>query len=321
MGVDRRVRRVLRALHTVLSTRRVFRNWMPAGVRYYLHRLGVVRVNSIVVRCLDGGIDAIAPDIYRALARASAMGVVKSALCEEHAIVSRDGSWIPYTEFLAGTAIPEALALGWRYDHSGKYWYKGGVRFRHMHYPILEIFEYGSYEGVEASGRIVVDVGAFVGDSPIYFILKGAKYVIALESLRKNYAEMIDNIGLNKLGEKIVPLNTALGTRGSGKQKVPITTLGQLHDAYDLGREALLKMDCEGCEYNAILHAYDDVKKFDEVVFEYHAFLTGIPLSVLLEKLERDYVCENINEGFFRRHHRKIHSIKELGMLRCVKRR
>lgn len=334
------VSRVFRALHIVLSTRRVFRNWVSAGIRYYLGRLGVIRVNNIVIKCLDGGIDAIAPDIYRTLAQASAMGIVKTVLCEKRVMIPRDGSWIPYTEFLMGTGILEALAQGWRYDYSGKYWYKGGVRFRHMHSPILEVFEYGSYEDLEVSGRVVVDVGAFVGDSPIYFVLRGARLVIALEPHPQNYAEMIDNIGLNRLGEKIVPLNTALGARpgvikiaketkpdlrvgvlGSGEHEVPLTTLGQLLGTHDIGERALLKMDCEGCEYDAILYGYDDVKRFDEVVFEYHTFLTGIPLSALLEKLGRDYVCENISEDFFKKHHRKIYSVKELGMLRCVKRR
>jgi len=55
------------------------------------------------------------------------------------------------------------------------------VRFRHTYRSILEVFDYGEYEPLSVEGRVVVDVGAFVGDSAIYFALKGARRVIAIE--------------------------------------------------------------------------------------------------------------------------------------------
>jgi len=42
-----------------------------------------------------------------------------------------------------------------------------------MYWPILEVFDYGVYESLSVKDRVVVDVGAFVGDSAIYFALKG----------------------------------------------------------------------------------------------------------------------------------------------------
>jgi predicted O-methyltransferase YrrM len=44
--------------------------------------------------------------------------------------------------------------------------------------PILEIFEEDMYEILDVKGKIVVDVGAYIGDSAIYFALKGAKRAI-----------------------------------------------------------------------------------------------------------------------------------------------
>ena len=41
------------------------------------------------------------------------------------------------------------------------------------------------------------DVGANIGDSSIYFALKGAKKVIALEPLPANYEMAVKNIELN----------------------------------------------------------------------------------------------------------------------------
>jgi len=46
----------------------------------------------------------------------------------------------------------------------------------------------------------MVDLGAFVDDSAIYFALRGAKRVIAIESHPGAYAKMLENIKLNNLG-------------------------------------------------------------------------------------------------------------------------
>ena len=41
---------------------------------------------------------------------------------------------------------------------AGKYWSKNGIKFRHMHWPILEVFEFGNYEGIDVNGKVVIDV-------------------------------------------------------------------------------------------------------------------------------------------------------------------
>jgi hypothetical protein len=52
-------------------------------------------------------------------------------------------------------------------------------------YDIAEVFAVGLYDVSEAlsglRGRDVVDVGANVGDTALYFVLNGARKVIALE--------------------------------------------------------------------------------------------------------------------------------------------
>jgi len=45
-----------------------------------------------------------------------------------------------------------------------------------MKESILVILEYGGwYEDLNVKGMVVIDVGAYVGDSAIYFTLRGAK--------------------------------------------------------------------------------------------------------------------------------------------------
>ena len=55
------------------------------------------------------------------------------------------------------------------------------------------------------------------------------------------------------------------------------------------------KMDCEGCEYDAILRDYGTILRFEQVMFEYHAYNVGVPASRLLEALSRQLSCGLVN--------------------------
>lgn len=46
---------------------------------------------------------------------------------------------------------------------------------------ILGTFDLNVYGAIDVKDKIIVDLGSFIGDTPIYFALKGAKSVIALE--------------------------------------------------------------------------------------------------------------------------------------------
>jgi len=100
--------------------------------------------------------------------------------------------------------------LGWAYDPVKRFWFKGNVKFGRMSWPILGVFDYGMYKSLSVKDRVVVDVGAFVGDSAIYFALKGARKVIVIEPHPGAYKEMLDNIRLNNLENIIVPINAYL---------------------------------------------------------------------------------------------------------------
>jgi hypothetical protein len=80
---------------------------------------------------------------------------------------------------------------------------------------------------------------------------------------------------------------------------------------------AVLKMDCEGCEYDVILNDYEHVRLFNEVYFEYHVYATEIPVDVLLKKLSKDFICQIVsNREFYRSHG---YCKKLLGLVKCVK--
>jgi FkbM family methyltransferase len=72
---------------------------------------------------------------------------------------------------------------------------------------------------------------------------------------------------------------------GSGDIEVPTCTLDSLIEKYNLFD--VLKMDCEGCEYDIVLHEPETLERFEEIGLEYHTYNTRIPLSRLIERISR----------------------------------
>ncbi|MFP3321021.1 MAG: FkbM family methyltransferase, partial [Acidilobus sp.] len=174
---------------------------------------------------------------------------------------------------------------------------------------ILGVFAGGEYEVPEVlsglRGRDVIDVGASVGDTALYFLLNGARKVIAVESLPSIARCAEENLKLNDVIDKVKVINAALGERpvrvpcdyvvhlssgfstlsSSGPCEVPGVTLGDLikmvEDPY------LLKMDCEGCEAEAILGPERErLRAFENIIFEAHPCITGVSNEKLLASLK-----------------------------------
>ena len=225
-------------------------------------------------------------------------------------------------------SIIEPLKSGWLYYKN--YWEKNNIKFKHVYSAIYQVFEEEDYKFLNVQNELVLDIGAFVGDSSIYFILKGAKKVYAIEPHPDAYKEMLENIKLNNMQDKIIPINmginykkdyvsiptTVVNTQGTLlKQeeegiKIPAGKLSDIIDKYNINAQ-ILKMDCEGCEYNIILRDYDTIKEFDEIGFEYHIKQTNIPVKKLLEKLSKDFECKFIKGGIN----------EKIGILHCIKRK
>ncbi len=203
-----------------------------------------------------------------------------------------------------------AKVLGWQYN--GSYWFKNNVKFINMRDTIIEIFEEDTYGFINPRGRVVVDVGAFIGDSAIYFALRGAERVIAIEPHPGAYREMLENIKLNNMEDKIIPINAGLASRKgririsddvsidntatvqylpSDSGEIAAMTLGEIIKQYNIDSYAVLKMDCQGCEFDVILNDYDHVSHFKELIFEHHAYNTSISVRELLRELRKNYRC------------------------------
>ncbi len=224
-------------------------------------------------------------------------------------------------------------ANGW--VKKDNYWYypKYNVKFLEGHeYVLFETFVEEQYN-VDVKGREVVDVGANIGDSSIYFAIKGAKKVLAFEPLPSVYQVALENVKLNRLENVITLINAGVGSKdgvikvpstidldksgvfhvtGEGDVEVPVYSLKRIREM--VKDPYLLKMDCEGCEVDIILNSEE--MDFEKIIFEHHAFLTNVAYRRLTNKLKGEgYICSKPVQSV---HDKNAYAV---GLITCEKRR
>tara|TARA_B110000438_G_C15791920_1_gene641085 strand:- start:1003 stop:1971 length:969 start_codon:yes stop_codon:yes gene_type:complete len=146
------------------------------------------------------------------------------------------------------------------------------------------------YSEIDVKNKIVIDIGANIGDTAIYFISKGAKNVIGVEPFPKNFNLAKKNILKNKMQENIKLIQSGCSSKSgfikidaekcdtiSTMQenqkgiKIPIITIEQIIKENNVPKNSILKIDCEGCEYEIIKSmSKDNFKNFSEIFIEYH---------------------------------------------------
>lgn len=171
----------------------------------------------------------------------------------------------------------------------------------------------------DIKNKTVIDIGASFGDTAIYFALHGAKKVYAFEPLPSVYKLAEENIKLNNLQERCQVINAAVGW-GNGayikdpnfeyiferdleeykkNKQIPIITLQDIVNRFEI-ENAVLKIDCEGREYDIILNSPDELlRKFDYIIMEYHygfesleKKLQAAGFSVICKKPEKLYASD-----------------------------
>jgi len=150
--------------------------------------------------------------------------LIKDISCFNRTFTSTNGSTYPLDKlFTLDYIILKGLSKeGCIFDHVDSYWVHrvSGLKFKELRSGIVEVLCLGHYplDDINLRGREVVDVGAFVGDSTLYFLYKSAEKVIAIEPHRGAYEEMLYNLKLNGLEHKVIAINAALG--GSEKHYI-----------------------------------------------------------------------------------------------------
>ena len=145
------------------------------------------------------------------------------------------------------------------------------------------------YKNLLIKDKTIIDVGSNICDSSIYFVQNGARKVIALEPFPINFRYAEQNIESNNLGGKIIPLLAGLSgktselrvnpdqlgvsvkmTESQNGMKIQQLSLDYLINEFDI-KEGILKLNCEGCEYESILTPDSfTLQKFERILIQYH---------------------------------------------------
>lgn len=164
------------------------------------------------------------------------------------------------------------------------------------HVPIIEIFLREDYGRID-DGAVIVDLGANIGVFTVYAATTARNVrILAYEPMADFFRLLQDNVGLNRLSETVTCFNCAVGAdsrprdlivegagilfptlvappavSGARKISVPCTTLAEIIDSNGLDKVDLLKMDCEGAEYEILYGAPPSCfGRIREIRMEYH---------------------------------------------------
>lgn len=156
---------------------------------------------------------------------------------------------------------------------------------------IHEVFGKEDYSDLSINNCVVMDIGGNIGDTSIYFAVHGAKKVFCFEPFPFSYNLAVKNVKLNDLSDKIHVFNNAIGKPGFIKldqnfnnstgsdlmhyengKKIEILSFDNfVNSRLSKGDKNVLKMDCEGCEYEVIMNANSEsLNHFYELKIEYH---------------------------------------------------
>ena len=158
------------------------------------------------------------------------------------------------------------------------------------------------------NNKIVIDIGANIGDTALLFASKGAT-VFAFEPIHTSFRRLELNISANEIGKNIIPFNVGLSDREKEIEIMlnPNATVGistfskinrdnmhrekiQLVNALNYLRDNnitscdLLKIDCEGCE--TVLLKDPSLLKYlgpNGIILEYHNNSDRTILPILRE--------------------------------------
>jgi FkbM family methyltransferase len=253
---------ILRRIKMLIASRMLFSNWLSAGIKYYLIRCGIFK-GSIKIKCCDNEY-VLSPRVYSNIINAYYNGAFEGLECREslYAVFTYMGRKIRF------------------YDS-----------FEFLYDIVFENFVGGAYDDIDTDNKVVIDIGAGVGDTAVLFSLRGAKRVIALEPFPSLYKKALINIKINGVEDKVSIINAGLGSFDGevyaklsdvcgyylfkpGDEcdvKVRMYTLNSLIKEFGVEGGSILKVDCEGCEYETILNASpEDLTVFDQIIIEYH---------------------------------------------------
>jgi FkbM family methyltransferase len=147
------------------------------------------------------------------------------------------------------------------------------------------IFIKEDYKFLPVKGKVVVDIGAGIGDSSIYFVSHGAKKVLGLEPDTTRFEFAKKNIKANNFSDKIEIIHSGgmgMNSENSGVKQyqfkglvdtinkpAEFMTLEQIINKLEQAPD-ILKLSCIGCEYDLLLNTPEEIiRKFSHIQVQY----------------------------------------------------
>ena len=171
--------------------------------------------------------------------------------------------------------------------HNNKIIFQGGLD----NGDIVNTFFKKDYGKIIVNEKTVLDIGANIGDTGIFYALNGAKKVIGIEPFPKNFDYAQKNIQINNLDNVITLLHAGCSSKKEiikidpdyqsnieSEVKnfktgidVPMIPLQDIINKYEIPKSSVLKIDCEGCEYDIIENiSFETISYFSNIQIEYH---------------------------------------------------
>lgn len=174
---------------------------------------------------------------------------------------------------------------------------------KRIHHEFKEIFMENAYSiGLKKpvqEGSVIIDIGANVG---FFSLFAAAKYkgcrILSYEPIKTNFDQLLKNKKLNATIEMSCFNEAVCGHKGSikiffdqndsfstsasiledvnnengdGFEEVPCLTLKDVFDKNKIDNCGLIKIDCEGAEYDILYNTPQDVfDKIDQMALELH---------------------------------------------------
>lgn len=203
---------------------------------------------------------------------------------------------------------------------------RGPSRDFHVFHRIMLNDEY-AVRDLDLAGKKVLDIGAHAGFFALCCARLGASVVCA-EPAPDNLVLLSHNVRRNEFQEKIAIQETAISSSADPKTlcrkgdpygyylgkpespldvSVPTMTLQTLLERHNVEEAALLKLDCEGSEYEIISSTPAELlRRCERIRMEYHALAGRTDLCSLLRErltasgfdIETDIAKKNGKQGY-----------------------
>jgi FkbM family methyltransferase len=164
---------------------------------------------------------------------------------------------------------------------------------------LTEVFVLKDYNWLDVEGRIVIDIGANIGDTALDFVRRGATHVIAYEPFAGIHSAAQSNIALNEVANVTLiqagvgDANRTFNTQTGGWTMTPshsasselvtvldfadvLRTVAEAHPGLPL----VCKVDCEGYEHEIFRKGVADFSQVDQWMIEVHGQLGKIPRTL-----------------------------------------